>query len=199
MEGTTILSLILFAVLMTGTPGPNNMMVTASGANFGYWRSVPHLLGISLGMASLLTVIAAGLGVIFERYPMMHDVLKVIGCSYLLYLAWKIATAVAVTDTQFQPDTNPMGILAAALFQYVNPKAWMMAATAISTFAVNGEQYWSSVLMIVAVFVVVSFFCVSLWAIMGVVIRRWLTSVKRTVRFNQVMGGLTAACVTMIW
>ena len=199
MEGTTILSLILFAVLMTGTPGPNNMMVTASGANFGYWRSVPHLLGISLGMASLLTVIAAGLGVIFERYPMMHDVLKVIGCSYLLYLAWKIATAVAVTDTQLQPATNPMGILAAALFQYVNPKAWMMAATAISTFAVNGEQYWSSVLMIVAVFVVVSFFCVSLWAIMGVVIRRWLTSVKRTVRFNQVMGGLTAACVTMIW
>nr|WP_187695642.1 LysE family translocator [Photobacterium lucens] len=184
---------------MTGTPGPNNMMVTASGANFGYWRSVPHLLGISLGMASLLTVIAAGLGVIFERYPMMHDVLKVIGCSYLLYLAWKIATAVAVTDTQFQPDTNPMGILAAALFQYVNPKAWMMAATAISTFAVNGEQYWQSVLMIVVVFAVVSFFCVSLWAIMGVMIRRWLTSVKRSVRFNQVMGGLTAACVTMIW
>ena len=199
MEGTTILSLILFAALMTGTPGPNNMMVTASGANFGYWRSVPHLLGISLGMASLLTVIAAGLGVIFERYPMMHDVLKVIGCSYLLYLAWKIAMSVAVTDTQLQPATNPMGILAAALFQYVNPKAWMMAATAISTFAVNGEQYWQSVLMIVVVFAVVSFFCVSLWAIMGVMIRRWLTSVRRIVRFNQVMGGLTAACVTLIW
>ena len=100
MEGSTIISVILFAILMTGTPGPNNMMVTASGANFGYWRSVPHIMGISVGMASMISLLAAGLGIIFERYPMVHEVLKVVGCAYLLYLAWKIATAGGMGKTE---------------------------------------------------------------------------------------------------
>ncbi|WP_419239447.1 LysE family translocator [Photobacterium leiognathi] len=199
MEGTTILSLILFAALMTGTPGPNNMMVTASGANFGYWRSVPHITGISMGMASMITLLAAGLGIIFERYPMVHDVLKVVGGAYLLFLAWKIATSVGMSKTKQQVNAQPMSIFSAALFQYVNPKAWMMSATAVSTFAIGGEHYWLSITMIVTVFFVVGFACVSLWTATGVVIRRWLTSERRTIRFNQVMGGLTAACVTMIW
>ena len=199
MEGSTIISVILFAILMTGTPGPNNMMVTASGANFGYWRSVPHITGISVGMASMISLLAAGLGIIFERHPMVHEVLKVVGCAYLLYLAWKIATAGSMSKTEQKVKAKPMSVFSAALFQYVNPKAWMMSATAVSTFAVSGEHYWLSISIIVTVFFVVGFACVSLWTATGVVIRHWLTSERRTVLFNQTMGALTAACVMMIW
>ncbi len=130
---------------------------------------------------------------------MVHEVLKIVGCAYLLYLAWKIATSGAMSQTDQKVDVKPMNVFSAALFQYVNPKAWMMAATAVSTFAGSGEQYWLSVWIIVMIFSMVGFVCVSLWTVTGVVIRHWLTSEQRTIRFNQVMGALTAACVTMIW
>ncbi|MCM0150727.1 LysE family translocator [Photobacterium galatheae] len=198
IEWQFLISLMAFAATMTGTPGPNNMMVTASGANFGYWRTVPHILGIGFGLVSMILLVAAGLGVIFVRYPVLHEVLRWLGSAYLLYLAWKIATSGGKVQLD-DKDARPMSFIAAALFQYVNPKAWMMSVTAISTFTSTGEAYWSSALAVAMVFYVVGFPCVSLWAGFGTLIGRWLNQPQARQRFNLTMGTLTAGCVVMIW
>ncbi|MGF1691534.1 LysE family translocator [Photobacterium kagoshimensis] len=197
-EWSFIVSLITFAVTMTGTPGPNNLMVTASGANFGYRRTVPHMLGIGCGLVSMILLVAAGLGVIFVQVPILHDGLRWLGSGYLLYLAWKIGVSSSgLTDTE--QEAKPMSFMAAAIFQYVNPKAWMMSVTAISTFTFSGELYWYSVMAIAAIFFFVCYPCVSLWAGFGLFIRRWLAQAKTRKIFNGLMGVLTAGCVVMIW
>ncbi|OLQ78800.1 lysine transporter LysE [Photobacterium proteolyticum] len=197
-EWQFILSLAAFAATMTGTPGPNNLMVTASGANFGYWRTLPHMMGIGLGLVSMIALVAAGLGVVFTRFPLLHELLRWCGSAYLLYLAWKIATAGSAVRTE-QPDSRPMTFWAAAMFQYVNPKAWMMSVTAISTFTVAGELYWQSATLVAGVFFLVCFPSVSVWAGFGSMIGRWLHSSRARRVFNGVMGALTAGCVVMIW
>ncbi|MDO6499314.1 LysE family translocator [Photobacterium sanguinicancri] len=197
-EWSFILSLITFATTMTGTPGPNNLMVTASGANFGYRRTVPHMLGIGSGLVSMIILVAAGLGVIFTQFPVLHDALRWLGSGYLLYLAWKIGSSSSgLAETE--QEAKPMSFMAAAIFQYVNPKAWMMSVTAISTFTLTGELYWYSVAAIATIFFLVCYPCVSLWAGFGIFIRRWLAQAKTRRIFNGLMGVLTAACVVMIW
>ncbi|MDO6580813.1 LysE family translocator [Photobacterium sp. 2_MG-2023] len=198
LEWQFLMSLAAFAATMTGTPGPNNMMVTASGANFGYWRTVPHMLGIGGGLVSMILLVAAGLGVLFVRYPVLHEALRWLGSGYLLYLAWKIASSGGRVQAE-DNDARPMPFLAAALFQYVNPKAWMMSVTAISTFTMSGEGYWLSAAAVALIFFVVGFPCVSLWAGFGTMIGRWLNQPKARRIFNLVMGALTAGCVVMIW
>ncbi len=137
MELSFLVTLAVFAATMTGTPGPNNMMLTASGANFGYRRTVPHLVGITLGVASLIAVVAAGLGVVFKLYPWVQEGMKMVASGYLLYLAWRIANAGAPSEKS-SPDRRPMTLLEGALFQYVNPKAWAMAVSAVGTFTWRG-------------------------------------------------------------
>ncbi|KMV30587.1 LysE family translocator [Photobacterium swingsii] len=197
-EWPFILSLITFAATMTGTPGPNNLMVTASGANFGYRCTVPHMLGIGCGLVSMILLVAAGLGVVFVQFPVLHDALRWLGSGYLLYLAWKIGfSSSSLADTEH--EAKPMSFMAAASFQYVNPKAWMMSVTAISTFSFTGELYWYSVSAIAAIFFLVCYPSVSLWAGFGIFIRRWLAQEKTRRIFNGLMGVLTAGCVVMIW
>ena len=192
------LSVLLFAIATTGTPGPNNAMMAASGANFGYVRSIPHVLGIVFGVALQALLIAGGLGALFVAFPWVQTTLKVIGSLYLLYLAWKIASA---GDTTLATATRaqPMTILAAVLFQFVNPKAWMMTITLIGSFSLTGDLYWPSVLGIVALFSVVGFHCISLWAGFGTLMGRLLSSGAARTRFNTGMGLLTAACLIFIW
>jgi threonine/homoserine/homoserine lactone efflux protein len=173
-------------------------MVTASGANFGYWRSLPHMMGIGLGLVSMIVLVAAGLGVAFTRFPLLHELLRWCGSAYLLYLAWKIATASSAPRVE-QQNSQPMTFWAAAMFQYVNPKAWMMSVTAISTFTVAGDLYWQSATLVAGVFFLICFPSVSVWAGFGSVIGRWLHSSRARRVFNGVMGALTAGCVVMIW
>lgn len=151
LEWQFIISLAAFAATMTGTPGPNNLMVTASGANFGYWRTLPHMMGIGSGLVSMIVLVAAGLGVMFIRFPILHEILRWAGSAYLLYLAWKIASAKSSIRTD-QQDGAPMTFMAAAMFQYVNPKAWMMSVTAISTFTLAGDSYWPSAGLVAVIF-----------------------------------------------
>lgn len=198
MELSFLATLAVFAATMTGTPGPNNMMLTASGANFGYRRTVPHLVGITLGVASLIAVVAAGLGVVFKLYPWVQDGMKMVASGYLLYLAWRIANAGAPSEKS-SPDRRPMTLLEGALFQYVNPKAWAMAVSAVGTFTLAGGDYWWSALVIVLTFMAVGFPLTSLWAGFGVWVGRVLSSDKSWVRFNRVMGTLTASCLFFIW
>lgn len=198
MEWQFFFSVTLFAIVMTGTPGPNNVMLTASGANFGYKRSIPHFLGIGFGLVSLIILNGVGLGVLFQTYPLIQQVLKVLGSAYLLYLAWKIASSSlnAVNDTG---SAKPMTCLQAMLFQYLNPKAWVMSITAVGSFTYTDESYWISVLTISVIFIVVQIQTSSVWVGFGTLIRRWLSSPKAWQRFNIGMGALTASCVVFIW
>lgn len=198
MEWQFFLSVALFALVMTGTPGPNNVMLTASGANFGYRRSIPHFIGIGFGLISLISLNGLGLGVLFQTYPEIQDALKILGSVYLLYLAWKIAFSSAMNKGEDQVN-KPMTCWEAVLFQYLNPKAWMMSITAVGSFAYSGEDYWWSIAAISIIFLFVQVQTSSVWVGFGALIRRWLSTPKAWQRFNLGMGTLTASCVVFIW
>ncbi|WP_213004149.1 LysE family translocator [Parahaliea maris] len=205
MDTTTLqllLSIAVFAAAMTGTPGPNNIMLTASGANFGFTRTIPHLVGVSLGVASLIGTVAGGLGVLFETFPVLQQGLRLVACAYLLYLAWRIGTAPPPARDSLQPgesEGRPMRFHEALLFQYVNPKAWAMAITAVSSFTAAGEGYWVSAALIVAVFLLVGFPLTTSWAAFGVLLGQVLSSPRSWVWFNRCMGVLTASCLAFMW
>lgn len=200
MENNLLFALTLFAFVMSVTPGPNNIMLLSSGAQFGYKRTLPHIAGILIGVALLLTTVLLGFGAIFQFYPALYQILQVAGCLYLLWLAWKIATA--PTDSSLTNAANngaqPMNIISAVTFQFVNPKAWAMGIGSVTTFTIAGERYLSSGLWIIGCFAVMGFIAISLWAGLGVAISRYLTSENRKKYFNYVMGVLTAATVFLI-
>ena len=184
MDLQLVAAMFSFAFVTSATPGPNNLMLLASGANFGFKRTIPHMLGIGCGMILLLLVTLTGLGEVFTRLPAAQTALKVVGVLYLLWLAWKIASA-PVTDTTSANDAEsnlpenvaqPMRWWQAAAFQFVNPKAWMMALGAVSSFTLAGEQYWLSGLVLMIVFFFVNVPSVSMWAGFGVVIQQFLSS-----------------------
>lgn len=126
--------LVLYAFVTSITPGPNNMMLMASGVNFGFMRSIPHILGISIGFALMVMLVGAGFNVVFETYPSIHTILRWVGALYLLRLAWQIANSSPHERDKDQAEKQPMSFLAAAAFQWVNPKAWIMALGAMTTY-----------------------------------------------------------------
>jgi len=182
---------------MAGSPGPNNIMLTASGTNYGLMRTIPHMFGIILGMLIMQGSLAAGLGVVFEQFPILHDILRFSGAAFLLYIAWRIATASGGIKDNNSND-RPMNILEATAFQFMNPKAWLINISAITTFSVAGPNYWLSTLLIGSAFVSVMIFTLPLWTTCGIIIRRWLSTPLALKRFNWGMGALTAGSVAMI-
>lgn len=203
MDMSFFLALAMFAFVTSVTPGPNNIMLLASGAQFGFRRTLPHMLGIVLGVATLLLSTLLGLGTLFTLYPPLYTVLKWVGCAYLLWLAWKIASAPVgdLDDQQTKTKavaSSPMRWWQALLFQYVNPKAWMMAIGCVSTFSIAGDLYAQSGLWMIILFAVVGFPAIAIWAWAGVSIRRWLTDQKRQRMFNLFMGVATAATLLLI-
>ena len=132
-----IIPLVAFAFVTSITPGPNNLMLLASGANYGFKRSLPHMLGISLGHAFMVFLVGIGLAEVFEIHPVLKTVLKVVSVAYMLYLAWKIANASAPEETEGKG--RPFTFMQAAAFQWVNPKAWAMALTAVTVYAPNQQ------------------------------------------------------------
>ncbi len=136
----TLLALLIFALTTSITPGPNNMMLFASGVNFGFRRTIPHMLGIGAGFFALLIGVGFGLGALLKTVPLLYTVLKFAGGAYLVWIAWKIATSRALAEGQ--AGAKPMTFLGAAAFQWVNPKAWVMAVTAIATYT-DTRQYLS--------------------------------------------------------
>jgi threonine/homoserine/homoserine lactone efflux protein len=192
-----LIALMGFVVVMTGTPGPNNMMLLASGANFGFRRSIPHILGITIGCQSLLLAIALGLGQLLTRFPILEMVLKVLCGGALLYLTWGLVKpAFAPTPIVVQPETNdapvvskPLSFWQAAMFQWVNPKAWMMMLTAIATYT-QPLTIWSNTLLIGLLFAVLGMPVISLWNLFGASLRKFLLDPLKARVFNLVMGGL---------
>lgn len=186
------MALFLFALVASATPGPNNMMVLASGVNFGYRRTIPHMLGIAVGFFVLMLCVGAGLGAVLTAYPAVHTALKVVGGLYLLYLAWRIATAGALGGAETRAE--PMSFFAAAMFQWVNPKGWMMGMSAMAIYTDPNDPVMS-VLIISGVFGLITIPSVSVWTGCGTALRGFLSDDRRRRIFNIVMGVLLALCI----
>jgi threonine/homoserine/homoserine lactone efflux protein len=183
----TFLALVLFAFTTSITPGPNNMMLFASGVNFGFRRTIPHMLGIGIGFFSLLLGVGLGLGALLHTVPMVYTVLKFAGGAYLIWIAWKIATSRSLSESK--GGVKPMSFLSAAAFQWVNPKAWVMAVTAMATYTIQ-DIYFVSVLIVGLAFAVVNVPSVSTWAGFGSALREWLSDPVRLKWFNITMAAL---------
>lgn len=180
-----MLALATYCALMSGTPGPNNVMLATSGANFGYRRTLPHILGINFGVFALTLVVCLGLGAVFDRYPEVHRVLKVVGSLYLVYLAWKLAGA-SISDRV--GGSRPLTLVEGAAFQIVNPKSWMKAATIATVFLPHDTRPLYAALLVSSVGFVVGFPLISVWTLFGVAIRQFLGSKLRLRVFNAAMG-----------
>lgn len=185
------LALIVFAFVTSVTPGPNNFMLLASGVNFGFWRTVPHMAGIGVGFFVLLLAVGFGLGAALVAMPSLHLALKAIGGAYLLYLAWRIAMS-RTLGGQGEAKARPMTFLEAAAFQWVNPKAWIMAMTAMAIYT-TPERPFLSVMIVGVAFALVNFPSVSCWAGLGTMLRGFLSDPVRLKWFNIAMGVLLAA------
>jgi len=179
-------ALAAFAFVSSITPGPNNLMLMSSGANFGFRRTVPHMLGVGLGFTLMIILVGAGLIQVFDLYPLSYWALKIFSVIYLVYLSWKIATAASPSDTG---NTNaPITFVQAALFQWVNPKAWAMALTAISVYAPS--QNFAAIMLVAMVFGIINLPSISSWTLLGQQLQHWLTSPTRLRVFNLVMAAL---------
>lgn len=183
-----VIPVVVFCATATFTPGPNNVMVTASGVNFGFRRTIPHMLGIAIGFAVMNLAVGLGLGRVFETYPQTHIVLKYVSIAYLTYLAWKIATSGEIKGVQKR--AKPFTFIQAAGFQWVNPKAWVIAVGAVATFTTVGGDLMAEVMLISLIFLLVTFPSVSAWAYFGTVISKYLHTPKRLRAFNWFMAGL---------
>lgn len=189
-----VTALVLFAFVSSITPGPNNLMLMASGANFGFRRSLPHMLGIGIGFTLMIGLVGVGVMQVLTRYPLVHTALKVACLAYLLWLAWKIAHSAAPrASAASQTEGRPMSFLQAAAFQWVNPKAWAMALTAITVYA--PDQTLAAVIGVSLVFGLVNLPCISVWTVIGQQVRRFLTNDNRLRAFNWTMAALLIASV----
>jgi len=186
------LSLITFTFITGVTPGPNNMMLLASGLNHGIRKSMPHYLGICIGFPIMVAVVGFGLGALFEQYPSIYIYIKISGISYLLYLAWKIANA--GNSSASSKIRQPLTFIQAATFQWLNPKAWVIAIGALAAFT-TPENVTQSVVAIILIYFVMGFICMALWLKLGQGLQQFLRGGKRIHYFNITMAVLLALSV----
>lgn len=180
-----ISALAAFAFVTSITPGPNNLMLMASGMNFGLRKTIPHMLGVGLGFVFMVLMVGLGLAQIFVAFPVSYRVLQVVSVVYLLYLAWRIATVDASQGTEFSGEqtSKPITFLQAALFQWVNPKAWAMALTAVSAYTPPSQSV-SSIFVVALVFGIINLPAVSSWTLLGMQMRLVLKNRSRQRLFN---------------
>ncbi|WP_373356633.1 LysE family translocator [Pseudoroseicyclus sp. CXY001] len=195
MDLQLFLAALLFALASSTTPGPNNLMLMASGANYGFRRTVPHMLGVGIGFSVMVLGVGLGLSLVFERYPLVEQVLTWASLAYLLWLAFKIATAAPPEDTP-EARGRPFTFLQAAAFQWVNPKAWAMAMTATTAYAAGHRV--GDVALVAGTFLLSSTISTTSWAALGVGAGQVLKGRKRLRAFNIVMAVLLVATLVPV-
>jgi threonine/homoserine/homoserine lactone efflux protein len=186
MTADILLGFLSYALVTAITPGPNNAMLLASGVNFGVSKSVPHMLGICLGFGVMFLGIGLGGGAVFLAFPNLHTIMRAAGVVFLLYLAWNIAKSGPMLDATVAFG-RPMTFLGAAAFQWVNPKAWVMAIGAIATF-LPPEGDWRAVAALASLYCLASLPCILAWTAFGVFLRRILKEPAPVRRFNITMA-----------
>jgi threonine/homoserine/homoserine lactone efflux protein len=187
-----LLALVSFAFVMSFTPGPNNILLTASGVNFGFVRSIPHILGVKFGFVALLAACGLGLGLLFTTYPAAQTVLKIAGALYMLWLAWKVANAGSAGDAAVQP--RPISFLQAAAFQWVNPKGVVAALGAVALF-VRPETAFADFLLLIFVFGLFTILATSTWTAFGAALSTLLRNPRHARVFNIAMALLLVASI----
>jgi len=193
---TTLAALMTFCLATSITPGPNNTLLLASGVNFGFVRTVPHLLGVALGFAAMLLAIGLGLGKVFKAHPALYTVLQVCATGYILWLAWRIGSSRTLSDIRSAP--RPMNFLEAAGFQWINPKGWASGLGALATY-VSPDAFLNDVLIVAGVFAAVMLPCIAVWAAFGVLLRRLLSRRSVLRSFNILMALLLVLSLFPIW
>jgi threonine/homoserine/homoserine lactone efflux protein len=193
----SLLPLALFAFVSSITPGPNNIMLTSSGIRFGFVRSIPHMLGITVGFGVMLGLCALGIGSLILAMPTLHVALKAAGSAYLLWLAWQLRHIAFRQNLAI--DQQPMRFWGAAVFQFVNPKAWVMAVTGVAAFLPPVQPVGWAIALFCLVFCAINLPCITVWAGTGAALRRYLTQPKWQRVFCIVMVTLTLYSAVAIW
>lgn len=181
---------------MSASPGPNNVMMTASGANFGFRRSVPHMFGVAVGFPIMLISIGMGFGALLFLYPAVQATVQVIGAAYLLFLAWRLAQA-GREDVGPRPH-RPMRFIEAAAFQWLNPKAWMIAAGALGTYVPTDADLLTNLLVMSVLFIAACLPSVAFWTVIGIGAGRLLTTPRAMRVFNITMAALLVASLALV-
>jgi len=189
-----ILSIISFGMASTMTPGPNNMMLLSSGLTFGYKRTIPHALGVNLGFPVMVICVGLGVGQLFEVFPFIYSVLKIAGIGYLLWMAWHIANTKGALDTENTKD-KPFTFWQAALFQWINPKAWVMAITSTAAFITDHRVASVQVIIISSIFFFCAIVSTNSWALGGVMLGRFIQNERLVRLFNVAMAVLIVGSV----
>ena len=191
----SIISLIAYCALMSGTPGPNNVLLASSGANFGYRRTLPLILGINAGVFSLTVAMCLGLGKVFLVFPRLHQALSLAALLYLVYLSWVIASS---DPANVRIGNKPLSFAHGATFQLINPKSWMKGATIAAVFVPAGFDSTAGSILVSMIGFAVGFPLISLWTLFGATVGKFLSSPLRLRVFNGLMGfGLLALAVTL--
>jgi threonine/homoserine/homoserine lactone efflux protein len=194
-----ILTSLPFLATMGFTPGPNNILVASSGVNFGFRATLPHILGVTVGYPLMLLLVGVGLAKIFTEVPGVHTSLKYVCIGYLLYLAWRIATA-PVLNAEMRLRAKPLTFLQAAAFQWVNGKGWVVALSAVTTYTVVNGTLTLQVLALAALALLITLASVSCWTLFGAMLRQYLHTERRRRWFNYSMAALLVASILpVLW
>ena len=191
-----LLALAAFGLIAAGTPGPNNIILWASGVKFGFKASIPHIFGTAIGLGTMAAASAAGVGVLIESFPQIELGLKIVGSLYLLYLSFQVAGIGAVQHTEAD---RPLSFFQAIAFQYVNPKAWFFALTAVSTFRPAEFSIVVGSALVVLTMIVVIIPAVSVWAAGGTLINRFISNESTRRVFSIILALMLVGTVVLIW
>ncbi len=190
MSVETLVALIVFAAVTSVTPGPNNAMVLASGVHFGFRRTIPHMVGIALGYGVMLAIIGAGIGAAMSVSPLVEVAMRLASGAWMMWVAWSLARSTHAGGDASR--LRPMTFIEGALFQWVNPKGWVLALSSMSLFTKSGDLV-TDVTIVVAVYVVTCLPSSSIWTAFGVSLRRFLAVPWRLRAFNFSMAILLLA------
>tara|TARA_Y100000817_G_scaffold218380_1_gene172132 strand:+ start:42 stop:632 length:591 start_codon:yes stop_codon:yes gene_type:complete len=190
------LPLILFGIATAFTPGPNNIMSSYSGFNFGFRKTIPLMLGVIFGWTSMLTIMASGLIVVFQTYLFLQDIIKILGSIFLIYLAYKIAFS---STTHSENIKKPVNFFDTFLFQFINPKGVIVAMITVSTFIDVQNNYLRDALIVLTVYFFMAVFSVSSWCLLGKYLRNFATNENFIKKFNYTMSFLLILCVIMFY
>ena len=190
------LPLILFGIATAFTPGPNNILSSYSGFNFGFKKTIPLMLGVILGWTTMLTVMASGLIIIFQKYVFLQSIIKTLGTIFLIYLAYKIAFS---STNGSENIKKPVLFFDTFLFQFINPKGVMVAMIAVSTFIDVQNNYLRDASIVITTYFFMAVFSVSSWCLLGKYLRKFATSKNFIKKFNYIMSFLLIVCVIMFY
>jgi threonine/homoserine/homoserine lactone efflux protein len=186
-----VLALAAFSLVTSITPGPNNVMLLTSGLNFGFRRTIPHMLGIGVGCVAMIAAVGFGAGEL-ASHQVLYTALRLAGAGYLLWLAWQIANARPTRPGADEGESRPISFWSAAAFQWVNPKTWVMVVGATITYG-DPRSVIASTLVVAIVFWAVNLPCISAWVLVGTGLRRFRSDPKTLRRFNIAMALLLVA------